>query len=488
MCIRLWTPNVLPRLGATVTTGGASSRLISSISSGSFSQTNLKHQIQDNTKFLCGYSISTRNLSLSTARFKDIFKRDKPHLNIGTIGHVDHGKTTLTAAITKILAEKKLAIYKDYASIDSAPEERNRGITINVAHLEYQTESRHYAHTDCPGHADFIKNMITGASQMDGCILVVGATDGCMPQTKEHILLVKQLGVKHLIVYINKVDAADEEMIELVEMEVRELMTEMGFDGDEVPVIKGSALCAVEDKNPELGRESIIKLMDAVDTNIPTPERSLDQPFLLPIEIVHTIPGRGTVVTGRVTKGTMKTGVEVEVVGFSKSLNAKVSGIEMFHKTLEEATAGDQMGILLKGLKRDDVRRGMCVAKKNTVKQYDNFEAQIYLMTKDEGGDDQPITNGRQLLCYSQTWDCPAFIWLEAGKEMAMPGEDLKINLQLNKQMTLAPNQGFTIRGGGKTLGSGKVTNILSNMTEAQFNYLKASKKQKEKMKAAGLV
>ena len=290
---------------------------------------------------------------------------------------MDHGKTTLTAAITKILAEKKLATYKDYASIDNAPEERNRGITINVAHLEYQTDSRHYAHTDCPGHADFIKNMITGASQMDGCILVVGATDGCMPQTKEHILLVKQLGVKHLIVYINKVDAADEEMVELVEMEVRELMTEMGFDGDEVPVIKGSALCAVEEKSPELGRESIIKLMDAVDTNIPTPERSLDQPFLLPIEIVHTIPGRGTVVTGRVTKGTLKTGAEVEVVGFSKSLNAKVSGIEMFHKTLEEATAGDQMGILLKGLKRDDVRRGMCVAKKNTVKQHDNFDAQV---------------------------------------------------------------------------------------------------------------
>ena len=296
---------------------------------------------------------------------------------LGTIGHVDHGKTTLTAAITKVLAEKKLAKYKDYASIDNAPEERNRGITINVAHLEYETDNRHYSHTDCPGHADFIKNMITGASQMDGCILVVGATDGCMPQTKEHILLVKQLGVRDIVVYINKVDAADEEMVELVEMEIRELLTEMGFNGDEVPVIKGSALCTVEDKNPELGKNSIIELMDAVDSNIPEPERPMDQPFLMPIEIVHAIPGRGTVVTGRVTSGTLKVGSEVDIVGYSQSYTAKVTGIEMFHKTLEEAKAGDQMGILVKGLKRGDVRRGMCVSKKNTVKQQDNVDAQV---------------------------------------------------------------------------------------------------------------
>ena len=290
---------------------------------------------------------------------------------------MDHGKTTLTAAITKVLAEKKLAKYKDYASIDNAPEERNRGITINVAHLEYETDARHYAHTDCPGHADFIKNMITGASQMDGCILVVGATDGCMPQTKEHILLVKQLGVKDIVVYINKVDAADDEMVELVEMEVRELLSEMGFNGDEVPIIKGSALCTVEDKNPELGKDSIVKLMDAVDNKIPDPERPTDVPFLMPIEMTHSIPGRGTVVTGRVTSGTLKVNSEVDIVGYSQTYTAKVAGIEMFHKTLEEAKAGDQMGILLKGLKRDDVRRGMLVAKKNSVKQYDNVDAQV---------------------------------------------------------------------------------------------------------------
>ena len=290
---------------------------------------------------------------------------------------MDHGKTTLTAAITKVLAEKKLAKYKDYASIDNAPEERNRGITINVAHLEYETDARHYAHTDCPGHADFIKNMITGASQMDGCILVVGATDGCMPQTKEHILLVKQLGVKDIVVYINKVDAADDEMVELVEMEVRELLSEMGFNGDDVPIIKGSALCTVEDKNPELGKDSIVKLMDAVDNSIPDPERPTDVPFLMPIEMTHSIPGRGTVVTGRVTNGTLKVNSEVDIVGYSQTYTAKVAGIEMFHKTLEEAKAGDQMGILLKGLKRDDVRRGMLVAKKNSVKQYDNFDAQV---------------------------------------------------------------------------------------------------------------
>ena len=290
---------------------------------------------------------------------------------------MDHGKTTLTAAITKVLAEKKLAKYKDYASIDNAPEERNRGITINVAHLEYETDARHYAHTDCPGHADFIKNMITGASQMDGCILVVGATDGCMPQTKEHILLVKQLGVKDIVVYINKVDAADDEMVELVEMEVRELLSEMGFNGDDVPIIKGSALCTVEDKNPELGKDSIVKLMDAVDNSIPDPERPTDVPFLMPIEMTHSIPGRGTVVTGRVTSGTLKVNSEVDIVGYSQTYTAKVAGIEMFHKTLEEAKAGDQMGILLKGLKRDDVRRGMLVAKKNSIKQYDNFDAQV---------------------------------------------------------------------------------------------------------------
>lgn len=480
VCMRMWSPRGITCIGNNA------SRLISSSSAGLWPTTNLSIQLSDFNKTAKLSSI--RNLHLSSARLKEVFKRTKPHLNIGTIGHVDHGKTTLTAAITKVLAEKKLAKYKDYASIDNAPEERNRGITINVAHLEYETEARHYAHTDCPGHADFIKNMITGASQMDGCILVVGATDGCMPQTKEHILLVKQLGVKDIVVYINKVDAADEEMVELVEMEVRELLSEMGFNGDDVPIIKGSALCTVEDKNPELGKESIVKLMDAVDNSIPDPERPTDVPFLMPIEMTHSIPGRGTVVTGRVTSGTMKVNSEVDIVGYSQTYTAKVAGIEMFHKTLEEAKAGDQMGILLKGLKRDDVRRGMLVAKKNSVKQYDNVEAQVYLLTKDEGGSTAPLTDGKQVLLYSQTWDCATFVTLPDGKDMAMPGEDIQMNLKLNKQMTIKAGQQFTIRSNGVTVGSGKVTNVNPNMTEAEYNYMKANKKKKEKMKASGLI
>jgi len=480
VCMRMWSPRGITCIGNNA------SRLISSSSAGLWPTTNLSLQLSDFNKTAKLSSI--RNLHLSSARLKEVFKRTKPHLNIGTIGHVDHGKTTLTAAITKVLAEKKLAKYKDYASIDNAPEERNRGITINVAHLEYETDARHYAHTDCPGHADFIKNMITGASQMDGCILVVGATDGCMPQTKEHILLVKQLGVKDIVVYINKVDAADDEMVELVEMEVRELLSEMGFNGDDVPIIKGSALCTVEDKNPELGKDSIVKLMDAVDNSIPDPERPTDVPFLMPIEMTHSIPGRGTVVTGRVTSGTLKVNSEVDIVGYSQTYTAKVAGIEMFHKTLEEAKAGDQMGILLKGLKRDDVRRGMLVAKKNSVKQYDNFDAQVYLLTKDEGGSTAPLTDGKQVLLYSQTWDCATFVTLPDGKDMAMPGEDVQMNLKLNKQMTIKAGQQFTIRSAGVTVGSGKVTNINPNMTEAEYNYMKANKKKKEKMKASGLI
>jgi len=448
---------------------------------------NSKFHLSENSMIFAKQQ-NVRNISLSSALLKEVFQRTKPHLNIGTIGHVDHGKTTLTAAITKVLAEKKLAKYKDYASIDNAPEERNRGITINVAHLEYETDNRHYAHTDCPGHADFIKNMITGASQMDGCILVVGATDGCMPQTKEHILLVKQLGVKNIVVYVNKVDAADEEMVELVEMEIRELLTEMGFDGDNTSVIKGSALCCVEDKNPELGKNSIVELMEAVDTQIPEPERPIDQPFLLPIEIVHAIPGRGTVVTGRVTSGSLKVGNEVDVIGYSQSYTAKVTGIEMFHKTLEEAKAGDQMGILLKGLKRGDVRRGMCVSKKGQVKQQDNVDAQIYMLTKDEGGAATPLTAGKQVLCYSQTWDCASYVSLPEGKEMVMPGENVDLNLRMNKQMTLKEGQQLTLRSGGNTIASGKVTKVNDNMTEAEYAYMKANKKQKDKMLAAGKI
>jgi len=396
-------------------------------------------------------------LSVSAALRKENFKRDKPHLNIGTIGHVDHGKTTLTAAITKVLAAKKLATFKDYAAIDCAPEEKNRGITINVAHLEYQTDKKHYAHTDCPGHADFIKNMITGASQMDGCILVVGATDGCMPQTKEHVLLVKQLGVKNIVVFINKCDAADEEMIELVEMEVRELLTEMGFDGDEVPVVKGSALCALEDKSPEMGVDAVAKLMDTVDDSFPDPERDLDKPFLLPIESVYSITGRGTVVTGRVSQGTVKTGQEVDILGYGKTHKAKVTGIETFHKTLDQGAAGDQMGVLLKGLKRDDVRRGMFACKPGSRSQHDQFTAQFYIMKKEEGGTDVPVVSNKQMLVYSGTWDAAAFFELEgAGKNMAMPGEDVRATLRLVKPQVLSEGQQLTIRSEGNTVGSGR--------------------------------
>jgi len=478
VCTKMWNPRGISIIG------NSASRLLSTTS---WPISNVQLQVSDRSTKRPQF-LPIRNLSLSITRYKEVFKRNKPHLNIGTIGHVDHGKTTLTAAITKVLAEKKLAKYKDYASIDAAPEERNRGITINVAHLEYETENRHYSHTDCPGHADFIKNMITGASQMDGCILVVGATDGCMPQTKEHILLVKQLGVKHIVVYINKVDAADEEMVELVEMEVRELLCEMGFDGDDLPVIKGSALCTVEDKNPELGRESILKLMEAVDNSIPSPDRPVDVPFMMPIEQVHSIPGRGTVVTGRVSSGTLKTGGEVDVVGYTQQYTAKVTGIEMFHKTLEEASAGDQMGILLKGLKRGEVRRGMIVAKKNTCKQHDHVDAQVYMLTKDEGGDSKPMTDGKQVLLYSQTWDCATYIGLPDGKDMVMPGEDVSMNLRLNKQMSIKVGQQFTIRSAGTTVGSGKVTTVHPNLTEVEYNYMKANKKQKDKMKAAGVL
>jgi elongation factor Tu len=422
-----------------------------------------------------------RQLSVSSVLLKEVFKRDKPHLNIGTIGHVDHGKTTLTAAITKVLAEKKLATYKDYASIDNAPEERNRGITINAAHLEYSTEKRHYAHVDCPGHADFVKNMITGASQMDAAILVVGATDGCMPQTKEHILLVKQLGVEHVVVFINKCDVADEEMIELVEMEIRELLTEFGYNGENVPIIKGSALAAVDEKTPAIGRESILSLMDAIDTHVPDPDRTLDAPFLMPVEQVHSIPGRGTVVTGRVTRGKLKTGSEIEILGYGKTFKAKVNGIEMFHKTLEEACAGDQMGILTKGVKKEDVRRGMAVCKIGTIKQHDMFDAQIYILNKEEGGLAQPLVQEKMLTVFSKTWDSSGVVFID-GKDLLMPSEDAKICMKLLKPMVVEKGQQFTVRLGNKTIGTGKVTDVKPNMSSEEREYLTLSKKKKDKL------
>jgi len=424
----------------------------------------------------------------SAAGGKEVYKRDKPHVNIGTIGHVDHGKTTLSAAITKVLAEKKLAKYKDYSAIDNAPEERNRGITINVAHLEYATENRHYAHTDCPGHYDFIKNMITGTSQMDGAILVVGATDGVMPQTKEHILLTKHLGIKDVVVFVNKCDAADDEMVELVEMEVRELLTELGFDGDNIPIIKGSALMAIEDKDPKLGKESILALMDAVDNHIPTPERGLEEPFMLPVEHVHQIPGRGTVLTGRAERGKCKVGQEMEVIGQNRSAKSKITGIEMFHKSLEEGHAGDQMGILMRGMKKDDVRRGMIVAKPGTLKQHDRFKAQIYMMTKEEGGRERPLTNNIQLAGYSKTWDCATYVSIEGGKDLLMPGEDGTIVARLVKPQVLEVGQTFTLRDASHTVGTGKVTEFKKNMSEEEKLYLMSSKKQKEKMVTAGKI
>jgi len=424
---------------------------------------------------------SNRFISTSTVALqKEVFKRDKPHCNIGTIGHVDHGKTTLTAAITKVLASKNLAKFRDYTQIDNAPEEKNRGITINVAHIEYATESRHYAHTDCPGHADFIKNMITGASQLDGAILVVGATDGCMPQTREHLTLTKQLGLEHLVVFINKCDAADEEMIELVEMEIRELLEEMGFPEERSPIVKGSALAALDGSNKELGVDAIEELMRVVDESIPTPERDLSVPFLMPIDHVHNIQGRGCVITGRLERGKLKVGQDVEVLGYNKQSKGKVTGIEMFHKILEEANAGDQMGVLARGIKKEDVRRGMCVVKPGSVKQCDNFRAQVYLMTPEEGGRKKPCTADMQLMCFSKTWDCAAFVNL-VGKEMAMPGEDATIDLRLMKPMVLEEGQQFTIRDSNGTIGTGKVTAVHKNMTEEEKDLMLMNKDKRAK-------
>jgi len=433
-----------------------------------------------------------RTLSSSAARSaaggKEVYKRDKPHVNIGTIGHVDHGKTTLSAAITKVLSEKKLAKYKDYGAIDNAPEERNRGITINVAHIEYSTEKRHYAHTDCPGHYDFIKNMITGTSQMDGAILVVGATDGVMPQTKEHILLTKHLGIKDVVVYVNKCDAADDEMVELVEMEVRELLTELGFDGDNAPVIKGSALMAIEGKDEKLGKESILALMDAVDNHIPTPERGLEEPFMLPVEHVHQIPGRGTVLTGRAERGKCKVGNEMEILGQNRSTKSKITGIEMFHKSLEEGHAGDQMGILMRGVKKEDVTRGMVIAKPGSLKQHDRFKAQIYMMTKEEGGREKPLTNNLQLACFSKTWNVSTYVTIEGGKDMTMPGEDGQITCRFIKPQVIEAGQTFTLRDASHTVGTGKVTEIRKNMNESEKEYLLGSKKTKAKLEEKKLI
>lgn len=400
------------------------------------------------------------------ARSYAVFDRSKPHVNIGTIGHVDHGKTTLTAAITKVLSEKGGASFLDYGSIDRAPEERARGITISTAHVEYETEKRHYAHVDCPGHADYIKNMITGAAQMDGAIIVVAATDGQMPQTREHLLLARQVGVQHLVVFVNKVDTIDDpEMLELVEMEMRELLTQYGFDGDETPVIMGSALCALEGREPEIGSQAIEKLLDAVDEYIPTPTRDLEQSFLMPVEDVFSISGRGTVVTGRVERGSLKKGEEIEIVGdFEKPFKTTVTGIEMFKKDLDAAMAGDNAGILLRGVKRDEVHRGMVLAKPGTVTSHKKILASLYILSKEEGGRHSPFGENYKPQLFLRTTDVTGRLTFPEDADhsaMVSPGDNVEMVIDLVKKTPLEVNQRFNLREGGKTVGTGLVTRII---------------------------
>jgi elongation factor Tu len=396
---------------------------------------------------------------------KEKFVRNKPHVNIGTIGHVDHGKTTLTAAITGVLAQKGYAEMKDYDNIDNAPEERQRGITINTSHVEYETENRHYAHVDCPGHADYVKNMITGAAQMDGAILVVAATDGPMPQTREHILLSRQVGVPAIVVFLNKMDMVDdEELLELVEMEVRELLSEYEFDGDNAPVIAGSALKALEEvKAGQLGEwsEKILELMNAVDEYIPTPERDTDKDFLMPIEDVFSISGRGTVVTGRIERGTLKLGDDVDIVGFRETRTTKVTGIEMFRKEMDEAQAGDNVGVLLRGIGKDEVERGMVLAKPGSITPHTKFEAEVYALTKEEGGRHKPFFNGYRPQFYIRTTDVTGTIQLPEGVEMVMPGDNVKLTVELIAPIALEEGTRFAIREGGRTVGAGVVTKII---------------------------
>ncbi len=397
---------------------------------------------------------------------KEKFVRSKPHVNIGTIGHVDHGKTTTTAAITKYLSLLGYASFEDYASIDSAPEEKARGITINTAHVEYETDKRHYAHVDCPGHADYVKNMITGAAQMDGAILVVSAADGPMPQTREHILLARQVGVKYIVVYLNKCDMVDDpELIDLVEMEVRDLLTEYDFPGDEVPIIKGSSLKVLEStsKDPNAPEYACMKeLMDAVDSYIPTPERPVDQAFLMPIEDVMTISGRGTVVTGRVERGQLKTGEEVEIVGMSnEKIKTTVTGIEMFRKSLDQAEAGDNVGLLLRGTQRDQVKRGQVCAKPGSIHPHTKFKSQVYVLKADEGGRHTPFFNGYRPQFYFRTTDVTGLIELPDGKEMVMPGDNIDMTIELITPIAIEPGLRFAIREGGRTVGSGVVSEVI---------------------------
>jgi elongation factor Tu len=389
------------------------------------------------------------------------FERTKPHCNIGTIGHVDHGKTTLTAAITKVLAETGGAEFTDYANIDKAPEERERGITISTAHVEYETPNRHYAHVDCPGHADYVKNMITGAAQMDGAILVVNAADGPMPQTREHILLARQVGVPQLVVYMNKVDQVDDpEILELVELEIRELLSSYGFDGDNIPVIPGSALAALEGRDDNIGKDSINALMEAVDTFIPQPPRPTDKPFLMPVEDVFSISGRGTVVTGRVETGIVKVGDEVEVIGIRDTQKTVVTGVEMFRKLLDQGEAGDNIGALVRGLKRDDVERGQVLAKPGSVTPHTEFSAEVYVLSKDEGGRHTPFFANYRPQFYFRTTDVTGEVILPEGTEMVMPGDNIGLSVKLIAPIAMDEGLRFAIREGGRTVGSGVVAKI----------------------------
>ena len=391
------------------------------------------------------------------------FERTKPHCNIGTIGHVDHGKTSLTAAITKVLAETGGATFTSYDNIDKAPEERARGITISTAHVEYETADRHYAHVDCPGHADYVKNMITGAAQMDGGILVVSATDGPMPQTREHILLARQVGVPQLVVFMNKCDLVDDaEILELVEMEIRELLSKYDFDGDNIPIIQGSATCALNDTNPTLGREAVLKLMAAVDSFIPQPARPLDLPFLMPIEDVFSISGRGTVVTGRVEQGVVKVGEEVEIVGLRDNQKAVVTGVEMFKKSLDEGIAGDNVGLLLRGIEKEAIERGQVISKPGTIKPHAKAKAEIVVLSKDEGGRHTPFFNGYRPQFYFRTTDVTGVLNLPQGVEMIMPGDNCNVNIELGKAIAMEKGQRFAIREGGRTIGAGRVTEIIA--------------------------
>ena len=394
---------------------------------------------------------------------KEKFTRNKPHVNIGTIGHVDHGKTTLTAAITMTMAETYGGAAKSYADIDNAPEEKARGITINTAHVEYETEDRHYAHVDCPGHADYVKNMITGAAQMDGAILVVNAADGPMPQTREHILLARQVGVPALVVFLNKVDQVDdEELLELVEMEVRELLSSYDFPGDDIPIIAGSALAAVEGRDEEIGKKKILELMEAVDEYIPTPERPLDKPFLMPVEDVFSISGRGTVVTGRVETGIIKVGEEVEIVGIRDTQKTTVTGVEMFRKLLDQGQAGDNIGALIRGIDREGVERGQVLCKPGSVKPHTQFEAEAYILTKEEGGRHTPFFTNYRPQFYFRTTDVTGVVQLPADKEMVLPGDNVKMDVELIAPIAMNEGLRFAIREGGRTVGAGVVAKVKS--------------------------